>query len=169
MLIPRVRHVSSRIRAWKRKIADSALSAGRSDGERAGESGSCSLARAFAPRFLQTPPYGDALARFAITSPLSGCEKDFHLQVVEHARHTKKSQPLGWPQSFRGRDDYQFSQSTVDPGTNSRTSQQRLPVHVVPRLESSLPPLVTTVSWNCHFLVSLAFHVVRAPSLAKAF
>jgi single-strand DNA-binding protein len=26
--------------------------------------------------------------RFAITSPPSGCEKDFHLQAVEHARHT---------------------------------------------------------------------------------
>jgi len=121
------------------------------------------LHASFRPRLTATP------LRFAITSPLSGCEKDFHLQVVEHARHTKKSQSLGWPQSFRGRDNYQFSQSTVDPGTNSRTSQQRLPVHVVPRLESSLPPLVTTVSWNCHFLVSLAFHVVRAPSLAKAF
>ena len=29
--------------------------------------------------------------RFAITSPPSGCEKDFHLRAVEHARHTKKS------------------------------------------------------------------------------
>jgi len=27
--------------------------------------------------------------RFAITSPPSGCEKDFHLQAVEHARHTE--------------------------------------------------------------------------------
>ena len=32
-------------------------------------SGSCTLARAFAPRFLQTPPYGDALAlRYHFTS-----------------------------------------------------------------------------------------------------
>ncbi|HEV2960233.1 MAG TPA: hypothetical protein VG649_00290, partial [Candidatus Angelobacter sp.] len=29
--------------------------------------------------------------RFAITSPPSGCEEDFHLQTVEHARHTNKS------------------------------------------------------------------------------
>src|SRR5207249_618123 len=29
--------------------------------------------------------------RFAITSPPSGCEKDFHLRAVEHARHTTKS------------------------------------------------------------------------------
>jgi len=28
--------------------------------------------------------------RFAITSPPSGCEKDFHLRAVEHARHTMK-------------------------------------------------------------------------------
>src|SRR6185312_11902652 len=28
--------------------------------------------------------------RFAITSPPSGCEEDFHLPSVEHARHTKK-------------------------------------------------------------------------------
>jgi hypothetical protein len=27
--------------------------------------------------------------RFAITSPPSGCEKDFHLRAVEHARHTR--------------------------------------------------------------------------------
>ena len=29
--------------------------------------------------------------RFAITSPPSGCEEDFHLPAVEHARHTKKA------------------------------------------------------------------------------
>ena len=35
--------------------------------------------------------------RFAITSPPSGCEKDFHLQAVEHARHTNdKPSPSGW-------------------------------------------------------------------------
>src|SRR5437016_183569 len=28
--------------------------------------------------------------RFAITSPPSGCEEDFHLQAVEHARHTNR-------------------------------------------------------------------------------
>jgi len=32
--------------------------------------------------------------RFAITSPLSGCEEDSGLQAVDHARRTKKS---GWP------------------------------------------------------------------------
>ena len=30
------------------------------------------------------------LLRFANTSPPSGCVEDFHLQVAEHARHTKK-------------------------------------------------------------------------------
>jgi hypothetical protein len=29
--------------------------------------------------------------RFAFTSPPSGCEEDFHLQAVEHARHTIKT------------------------------------------------------------------------------
>jgi hypothetical protein len=36
--------------------------------------------------------------RFAITSPLSGCEEDLHLQAVEHARRTKKNgEPEGSP------------------------------------------------------------------------
>jgi hypothetical protein len=37
--------------------------------------------------------------RFAITSPLSGCEEDLHLPAVEHARRTKeKPHPFceGW-------------------------------------------------------------------------
>ena len=42
------------------------------------------LHASFRPRLATTP------LRFAITSPPSGCEKDFHLQAVEHARHTKK-------------------------------------------------------------------------------
>jgi hypothetical protein len=29
--------------------------------------------------------------RFAMTSPPSGCQRDFHPRAVEHARHTKKS------------------------------------------------------------------------------
>ena len=32
-----------------------------------------------------------ALLRFANTSPPSGCVEDFHLQVIKHARHTKKT------------------------------------------------------------------------------
>ena len=32
--------------------------------------------------------------RFAITSPPSGCEGDFHPQAVEHARHTKLETPV---------------------------------------------------------------------------
>jgi hypothetical protein len=32
--------------------------------------------------------------RFAITSPPSGCEEDFHLQAVIHARRTNKQRPL---------------------------------------------------------------------------
>ena len=46
-------------------------------------SGPCAKAKS-----LTTTPL-----RFAMTSPPSGCQKDFHLQAVEHARHTtiKKS------------------------------------------------------------------------------
>ena len=36
---------------------------------------------------LSDPPRGTPL-RFAITSPPSGCEGDFHPRAVEHARHT---------------------------------------------------------------------------------
>src|SRR5216110_3408631 len=35
--------------------------------------------------------------RFAITSPPSGCEEDFHLQAIKHARHTKKRSGLSPP------------------------------------------------------------------------
>ena len=36
------------------------------------------------------PCLAATLLRFANTSPPSGCVEDFHLQVAEHARHTKK-------------------------------------------------------------------------------
>ena len=42
------------------------------------------LHASFRPRLAATP------LRFAITSPPSGCEEDFHLLAVEHARHTGK-------------------------------------------------------------------------------
>jgi hypothetical protein len=31
--------------------------------------------------------------RFAMTSPPSGCQRDFHPRAVEHARHTSKKGP----------------------------------------------------------------------------
>src|SRR6266481_340233 len=50
------------------------------------------LHASFRPRLTATP------LRFAITSPLSGCEEDFHLQAVDHARRTKeKGGPQGPP------------------------------------------------------------------------
>src|SRR6185437_3216759 len=49
----------------------------------------CSSARVFAPRFFQTAPRGSALALCYHFAP-SGCEEDFHLQAIEHARHTIK-------------------------------------------------------------------------------
>src|SRR5664280_2723380 len=42
------------------------------------------LHASFRPRLTTTP------LRFAIPSPPSGWEEDFHLPAVEHARHTKK-------------------------------------------------------------------------------
>src|SRR5258708_27614431 len=42
------------------------------------------LHASFRPRLAAQP------LRFAITSPPSGCEEDFHLQAIEHARHTKE-------------------------------------------------------------------------------
>ena len=40
---------------------------------------------------LSDPPSRGTPLRFAMTSPPSGCEGDFHPRAVEHARHTKKS------------------------------------------------------------------------------
>ncbi len=48
--------------------------------------GSCVLLHAsFRPSVAGTP------LRFAMTSPPSGCQGDFHLRAVEHARHTNRS------------------------------------------------------------------------------
>jgi hypothetical protein len=52
------------------------------------------LHASFRPRLATTP------LRFAITSPPSGCEEDFHLQAVKHARHTKKGGTLKGPAFF---------------------------------------------------------------------
>jgi hypothetical protein len=52
-------------------------------------SGSCSSPRTFAPRCLQTPPHGDALAlrlSFGSTSTWTG---DSHPRALRHARHTR--------------------------------------------------------------------------------
>jgi hypothetical protein len=42
------------------------------------------LHASFRPRLTTMP------LRFAMTSPPSGCQRDFHPRAVEHARHTKK-------------------------------------------------------------------------------
>ena len=49
--------------------------------------GACPSARAFAARFVQTPPHDDALALHLTFFTASGCPRDFHSQDVEHARH----------------------------------------------------------------------------------
>ena len=43
------------------------------------------LHASFRPRLATTP------LRFAMTSPPSGCQRDFHPQAVEHVRHTSKT------------------------------------------------------------------------------
>jgi hypothetical protein len=56
-------------------------------------SGSCPSSRTFAPRFLQTPPHGDALAlhlSFGSTHTWTG---GFHPQALRHARHTRPRSP----------------------------------------------------------------------------
>src|SRR5438874_5167293 len=47
------------------------------------------LHASFRPRLATTP------LRFAMTSPPSGCQGDFHPRAVEHARHTKKGARAG--------------------------------------------------------------------------
>src|SRR5437016_2657841 len=46
------------------------------------------LHASFRPRLATTP------LRFAMTSPPSGCQRDFHPQAVEHVRHTTKAPAL---------------------------------------------------------------------------
>src|SRR5205085_8968562 len=51
------------------------------------------------------PPVAGTPLRFAMTSPPSGCQGDFHPRAVEHARHTKEKRPgdNSGPLSFWGR------------------------------------------------------------------
>src|SRR5208282_4628626 len=68
------------------------------------------LHASFRPRLATTP------LRFAITSPPSGCEEDFHLQAVEHARHTRKGhRPRGAPPTS----NLTYLFSFCDPAPNS--------------------------------------------------
>src|SRR5438094_2676065 len=54
----------------------------------------CLLHASFRYRLAATP------LRFAITSPPSGCEEDFHLQAIKHARHTKQNAPTESGRTF---------------------------------------------------------------------
>src|SRR5713226_4796630 len=56
-------------------------------------SGSCSSPRPFAPRFLQTPPHGDALALHLSFGSTSAWTGDSHPPAVRHARHTRPRSP----------------------------------------------------------------------------
>jgi hypothetical protein len=82
------------------------------------------LHASFRPHLAVTP------LRFANPSPSSGWIEDFHLQAVDHARHTTKS-PGAEPGAF-------FS----DPGTGPGASQQRS-IRICtrdPRLRSAFGP-----------------------------
>jgi hypothetical protein len=58
--------------------------------------------------------------RFAMTSPPSGCQRDFHPRAVEHARHTKKKDRVVQ------RDPFRFTLSGVTPfGVNDRGASRR--------------------------------------------
>ena len=57
------------------------------------------LHASFRPRLATTP------LRFAITSPPSRCEEDFHLQAVKHARHTKMGRILNAPPAASAHSD----------------------------------------------------------------
>src|ERR1700686_1972118 len=58
-------------------------------------------------RFCSTLPSDPYLTvtplRFAITSPPSGCEEDFHLQAVERARRTKRNSGRMLPLSAKSK------------------------------------------------------------------
>ena len=81
-------------------------------------SGSCTLARAFAPRF-PTP------LRFAITSPLSGSEEDFHLQAVEHARRTKTDEPALRPAPYVLNSATRFESQRLEDKLRGQLDQAR--------------------------------------------
>jgi len=69
------------------------------------------LHTSFRPHLAATP------LRFANPSPPSGWVKDFHLQAVEHARHTRKRPPTEAASIFMHR----FSDGQIDvPGRNPK-------------------------------------------------
>ena len=77
-------------------------------------SGSCSSPRTCAPRFLQTPPHGDALAlclSFGSTFTWTG---DSHPLAARHARHTRPRSPFAAPtETFRVHPEPQAGGNTV--------------------------------------------------------
>ncbi len=83
------------------------------------------LHASFRPRLATTP------LRFAIPSPPSGWEEDFHLQAVEHARHTKQNARIVCGRSdfvlvYLPRDEHLAAQSagqTDGPGTEQQQSR----------------------------------------------
>jgi hypothetical protein len=87
------------------------------------------LHASFRPHLAMTP------LRFANPSPPSGWIEDFHLQAVDHARHTKKDRQCGGPSEIRSgvlirpREPSVFCASQVDPthrGRWRRAGERRL-------------------------------------------
>ena len=90
------------------------------------------LHASFRPRLAATP------LRFAITSPPSGCEEDFHLRAVEHARHTtERPRKRAFPflsdcsrflrrSQARGPLEFGVGERGSDHATRSRTASPRV-------------------------------------------
>jgi len=77
------------------------------------------LHASFRPHLTATP------LRFAITSPLSGSEEDFHLQAVEHARRTKTEEPALRPAPYVLNSATRFESQRLEDKLRGQLDQAR--------------------------------------------
>src|SRR5260370_19826611 len=101
----------------------------------------------FRPRLAAQP------LRFAITSPPSGCEEDFHLQAIEHARHTSSRAGSEEPALPGEVPRFVSPMAIPAPGTKSRElgmEESRLNWRMNWRLEwnSVLTSCLLTAAWH---------------------
>jgi len=114
----------------------------------------------FGPRLATTP------LRFAITSPPSGCEEDFHLQAVDHARHTKKASCLrrrlfaGWASGHCARRPENYLAGAWSGEVEVEASCSR---SFFNRLISTRPPLVRLVL-GCSSVLALGTGALPMPT-----
>jgi hypothetical protein len=90
------------------------------------------LHASFRPRLATTP------LRFANPSPPSGWIKDFHLQAVDHARHTANGSRECAPD-----DRLREIRDSRDPGPGLRGACHRAALRAEPLAPSGLQPLTT--------------------------